>query len=103
MAGIPSVVTTTTVATSGTGTTATVQLNRAPMVAVGTKVLISGVDPVAYNGEFTVTARSNTSPYSVSFASTATGSMKRAGNFASFGGFTRSMYASKLIGSLTNS
>ena len=82
MAGIPSVVTTTTVATSGTGTTATVQLNRAPMVAVGTKVLISGVDPVAYNGEFTVTARSNTSPYSVSFASTATGSMKRAGNFA---------------------
>ena len=82
MAGIPSVVTTTTVATSGTGTTATVQLNRAPMVAVGTKVLISGVDPVAYNGEFTVTARSNTSPYSVSFASTATGSMNRAGNFA---------------------
>ncbi len=82
MAGIPSVVTTTTVATSGTGTTATVQLNRAPMVAVGTKVLISGVDPVAYNGEFTVTARSNTSPYSVSFASTATGSMNRAGTFA---------------------
>ena len=82
MAAIPAVVKTTTVATSGNGTTATVQLNRAPMVAVSDKVIISGVQPAAYNGQFIVTARSNTAPYSVSFASTATGSMTVAGTFA---------------------
>jgi hypothetical protein len=82
MAGIPAVVKTTTVATSGNGTTATVQLNRAPMVAINDKVIISGVQPAAYNGQFTVTALSNTAPYSVSFASAATGSMTSAGTFA---------------------
>jgi hypothetical protein len=79
MAGIP--IKTNTLATSGTGSTATVQLSSAPNVAVGDSIAIGGVTPTAYNGKYTVTAFSNSSPYSVSFASTATGQMTVAGTF----------------------
>ena len=71
----------TTTATSGNGTTATVTFNSSiSTLSVGDSVLISGVTPTAYNGQKTITARSNTAPFSVSFASTATGSMTVAGS-----------------------
>jgi hypothetical protein len=73
--------TATTTATSGNGTTATVTFNSSiGTLSVGESVLISGVTPTAYNGQKTITARSNNPPYSVSFSSTATGSMTVAGS-----------------------
>jgi hypothetical protein len=107
MAGIPSVgvpatITTTTVATSGTGRTATVQLSRAPNVAVGANIIISQVTPVAYNGTFTATAVSNTAPYSVSYASTATGSMTKAGTFSTTLGVNNQGGGSKVYTNTAN-
>jgi len=63
---------------SGTGTTATITLNAAPNIAVGDLISVNGFTGVtAYNtgqGVYAVvTGVSNTSPFSVSYASTATG------------------------------
>ena len=68
-----------TTATSGTGTTATVTLTTAPNLAVGDIIVVAGITPTAYNTTAVVTAVSNTSPFSVSYASAATGSQTVAG------------------------
>jgi hypothetical protein len=62
--------------TSGNGTTATVNFNGGATFAVGASVIVSGVTPSGYNGVWTVTA---SSAGSVSFASSATGSLTAAG------------------------
>jgi hypothetical protein len=67
-------------ATSGTGTTATVTTSSFLGAAVGDTILVSGITPTAYNGQFTVTSRTTASPYRVSYSSTATGSMTVAGS-----------------------
>lgn len=68
-----------TTATSGTGTTATVTLTSAPNVAVGDRITVAGITPTGYNGTAIVTAVSNTSPFSVSYANATTGSQTVAG------------------------
>jgi hypothetical protein len=68
-----------TTATSGTGSTATVTLTSAPNVAVGDLITVAGVTPTGYNATAVVTAVSNTSPYSVSYANTTTGAQTVAG------------------------
>lgn len=78
---------------SGTGATATLtfpatyvdqnsatQTRTAVPFAVGTTIVVTGVTPTAYNGSFTVTASTTSS---VSYVSTATGSLLFAGNVAS--------------------
>jgi len=63
--------------TSGNGTTATITFPAQSVAPVlGSIISISGVTPLAYNGNWTVTASSTTS---VSFASTATGSQTVSG------------------------
>jgi hypothetical protein len=68
-------------ATTGTGTTATITLTSAPNVAVGDLIYVSGFTPLGYNSitPVVVTAVSNTSPFSVSYANTTTGAMTVAG------------------------
>jgi hypothetical protein len=68
-----------TTATTGTGTTATVTLTSAPNVAVGDLIVVAGITPTGYNGTFVVTAVSNTSPFSVSYANATTAAQTVAG------------------------
>ena len=62
-----SVVPVTTAGVVQTGNTATLQLRSAPNVSVGDTISVTGMLPTAYNGTYTVTAVSNTVPYTVSF------------------------------------
>jgi hypothetical protein len=68
-----------TTATSGTSTTATVTLTSASNLAVGDLITVAGITPTGYNGTFVVTAVSNTSPFSVSYANATTGAQTVAG------------------------
>jgi len=68
-----------TTAASGNGTTATITLTSAPNVAVGDLITVAGVTPTGYNATAVVTAVSNTSPFSVSYANTTTGAQTVAG------------------------
>jgi hypothetical protein len=68
-------------ATSGTGSTATINLTTASLLAVGDLIQVTGFTPTAYNttGYVVVTGVSNSPTFSVSYASTATGTMTVAG------------------------
>lgn len=72
-------------AATGDGTTATltftVPLDVAP-VTVGSTILVSGVEPVGYNGTYTVTASSNDTAYTVSYANRTTGALTIGGRVA---------------------
>ena len=69
-----------TTAASGTGTTATITTTTATNLAVGDIVVVAGVTPTGYNTTGSVvTAVSNTSPFTVSYANTTTGSQTVAG------------------------
>jgi collagen type VII alpha len=65
--------------TTGNGTTATITLTSASNAAVGDLITVAGVTPTGYNGTFVVTAVSNTSPFTVSYANTTTGAQTVAG------------------------
>lgn len=73
------------VAATGDGETATLTL-QVPLVMapirVGSTIVISGMEPVGYNGTFVVTASSNSSAYTVSFACKTTHAMTKAGSVA---------------------
>jgi hypothetical protein len=68
-----------TTAASGTGTVATITTTTATNAAVGDLITVAGVTPTAYNGTFVVTAVSNVTTFTVSYASTATGVQTVAG------------------------
>jgi hypothetical protein len=68
-----------TTACTGTGTTATITLQSKPNVVAGDFITISGMTPVGYNGTYTVTSASSSSPWTVSFSCPATGSQIDAG------------------------
>jgi hypothetical protein len=69
-----------TTAASGTGTTATITTTTATNLAVGDIVVVAGVTPTGYNTTGSVvTAVSNTSPFTVSYANATTGSQTVAG------------------------
>ena len=69
-----------TTATTGTGTTATVTTTSAPNLAVGDLITVAGITPTGYNTTgAVVTAVSNTSPFSVSYANATTGAQTVAG------------------------
>jgi len=63
-------------AVSGTGSTATVTFSQSYPVSVGSQIVVSGITPITYNGSYVVTASSTNS---VSFASSATGSLAAMG------------------------
>ena len=67
---------------SGDGTTATltfrVSLAIAP-ITVGSTILVSGVEPVGYNGTYIVTASSNTGAYTVSYLNRSSGDLVTSG------------------------
>jgi hypothetical protein len=72
-----------TTAASGTGTTATITTTTATYLAVGDIVIVAGVTPTGYNTTGSVvTAVSNTSPFTVSYANATTGSQTVAGTVA---------------------
>ena len=72
-----------TTAASGTGTTATLTMTSATNLAVGDIIVVAGVTPTGYNTTgAVVTAVSNTSPFTVSYANTTTGSQTVAGTVA---------------------
>ena len=72
-----------TTAASGTGTTATITTTTATNLAVGDIVVVAGVTPTAYNTTgAVVTAVTNTSPFTVSYANTTTGAQTVAGTVA---------------------
>ena len=70
---------------SGDGQTATltftIPLSVAP-ITVGSTILVSGVEPVGYNGTYTVTDSSNTGSYSVSYANRTIGDLTVGGRVA---------------------
>jgi len=68
-----------TTAASGDGTTATITTTTATNLAVGDLIATSGITPTGYNATALVTAVSNTSPFTVSYANTTTGSQTVAG------------------------
>jgi hypothetical protein len=72
-------------AASGTGTTVTltfsVPLSLAP-ITVGSTILVSGVEPIGYNGTHIVTASSNSGAYTVSYLSRSTGDLLTKGQVA---------------------
>jgi hypothetical protein len=72
-------------AASGSGTIATltfsVPLSLAP-IAVGSTILVSGIEPIGYNGTHIVTASSNSGAYTVSYSSRATGALVVRGQVA---------------------
>jgi hypothetical protein len=69
-----------TTATSGDGTTATLTMTSATNLAVGDIIVVAGVTPTGYNTTgAVVTAVSNTSPFTVSYANATTGSQTVAG------------------------
>lgn len=65
-----------TTATSGTGTAATILFSGSTVIPVNNVVTISGVTPSGYNGTYTITS---SSPGSITFACTETGSQTVAG------------------------
>jgi hypothetical protein len=72
-----------TTATSGDGTTATLTMTSATNLAIGDLIYVAGITPTGYNTSSTfgaiVTAVSNTSPFTVSYANTTTGAQTVAG------------------------
>ena len=68
-----------TTAASGNGTTATLTLASSANIVAGDIITVSGLTPAGYNGTHTVTAASSSAPFTVSYASTATGSQTVAG------------------------
>jgi hypothetical protein len=69
-----------TTAASGDGTTATLTLTSATNLAVGDIIVVAGVTPTGYNTTgAVVTAVSNTSPFTVSYANATTGAQTVAG------------------------
>jgi hypothetical protein len=69
-----------TTAASGDGTTATLTLTSASNLAVNDLITVAGVTPTGYNTtSATVTAVTNTSPFTVSYLNTTTGSQTVAG------------------------
>jgi hypothetical protein len=68
-----------TTAATGTGTTATLTLTSASNAAVGDLITVAGVTPTGYNGTYVVTAVSNTSPFTVSYANATTAAQTVAG------------------------
>jgi hypothetical protein len=72
-----------TTAATGDGTTATITTTSATNLAIGDIVTVSGITPSGYNGQYILTGVSNTSPYTISYASTATGSQTVAGTVSS--------------------
>ena len=68
-----------TTAVTGNGATATITLASNPKVVAGDLIRVSGVTPQAYNGNYTVTGASTSAPWTISFASGATGSQTVAG------------------------
>lgn len=69
-----------TTAASGTGTVATITTTTATNLAVGDLIVVAGVTPTAYNTTgAVVTAVSNTTPFTVSYANTTTGAQTVAG------------------------
>jgi hypothetical protein len=72
-----------TTAASGNGTTATITTTTATNLAVGDLIVVAGVTPTGYNTTGSVvTAVSNTSPFTVSYANTTTGAQTVAGTVA---------------------
>jgi len=69
-----------TTAATGDGTTATITMTTATNLAVGDIVTVSGITPTGYNGQYVLTGVSNTSPFTVSYANTTTGSQTVAGS-----------------------
>lgn len=73
------------ISATGDGTTVTLTLNvplsLAP-IAVGSNIVVAGMQPSGFNGTFTVTASSNTGAYTVSYASSQRGPMVVAGYVA---------------------
>ena len=67
---------------TGDGTTATLTMNIplsiAP-IAVGSTIVVSGVEPSGYNGTYVVTASSNSGAYTVSYLNKTTGDLSAAG------------------------
>ena len=80
-----------TTATSGTGSTATVSFSGTYAIQPGSTVLIYGVTPVGYNGEYTVTSYTSNS---VSYASSTTGSQSVSGYVFALSGYLNNKYAS---------
>jgi hypothetical protein len=69
-----------TTAASGTSTTATLTMTTATNLAVGDLIVVAGVTPTGYNTTgAVVTAVSNTSPFTVSYANATTGAQTVAG------------------------
>jgi hypothetical protein len=69
-----------TTAASGNGTTATLTMTSATNLAVGDIIVVAGVTPTGYNTTgAVVTAVTNTSPFTVSYANATTGSQTVAG------------------------
>jgi hypothetical protein len=69
-----------TTAASGNGTTATITTTTATNLAVGDLIVVAGVTPSGYNTTGSVvTAVTNTSPFTVSYANATTGSQTVAG------------------------
>jgi hypothetical protein len=69
-----------TTAATGDGTTATITMTTATNLAIGDIVNVSGITPTGYNGQYVLTGVSNTSPFTVSYANTTTGSQTIAGS-----------------------
>lgn len=69
-----------TTAASGNGTTATLTMTTATNLAVGDLIVVAGVTPTGYNTTgAVVTAVSNTSPFTVSYANATSGAQTVAG------------------------
>ena len=72
-------------AATGNGTTATLTLQM-PLsvtpITVGSRIIVSGVEPVGYNGTYTVTASSNTGSYTVSYVNKTTNPLTVSGRVA---------------------
>ena len=62
-------------AASGNGSTATLTFDSTPRCEVGDTVAVLGMNPSGYDGTYTVTAASTSAPWTVSYASSTTGSL----------------------------
>ena len=90
-----------TLATSGTGTQATVTWTPALPIApsIGSLVTISGVTPIGYNGTWQVTASTTNS---ISFATVVTGAQTVAGTIATTDGLYIQLGGTPLVGTLND-
>jgi hypothetical protein len=68
-----------TVSIATSAGTVTITMTSATNAAVGDLITVAGVTPTGYNGTFVVTAVSNTSPFTVSYANATTGAQTVAG------------------------